>query len=192
MYMQEQRKQPSLINLGLTVLLVVIGVGYAIIAMNTEDPLWFLSSFNAEPAEMYVYCYGEPLVVDAGHNSYQQISTAVNQMLSGSKRWDPLTMSDTTYADYQNSSQMLTIELRYQPAARVHSFYKFYKKIDSIVVPLDGRHAKWNAVFGRLGDQNLSGALMVEDKDPVIRSVAESGLCTIRNLSSQPELNSQQ
>lgn len=186
MYVYEERKQPSLRNLFLMVLIILLTIVYGMISLNTEDPFWFWPFFREQPAQIFVNCYGEEIEVGSTSGAFAGMATAVNEMLSGSKRWDPVTMSEETYTDYKSHPQMLSVELHYQPAVRVHSFYKYYKNLDTLVVPVDGRHAQWNTVFGRLGDESLAGALMVEDKEALVESVVSSGLCTPKNLSTLP------
>lgn len=190
--MMQERKQPSLLNLLLTVVIAVLVIGFAMISLTTEDVLWFWPFFEEQPAEIYVHCYGETQAVAPGAATFASLTSAVNEMLSGSKRWDPLTMSDNTYAEYLDHPNALTVELRYQPAARVHSFYRYYKNVDTLIIPVDARHSRWNAAFGRLGDNTLSGALMLESKEPLLNSLVESGLCASRDLSVLPGASSQQ
>lgn len=185
--MQEERKQPSLLNLFLTVVIGIVVIGYGMIALSTEDPLWFWPYFKAQPAEIYVHCYGETQAVAPTENAFAAVTAAVNEMLSGRKRWDPLTMSEATYSEYLGHPAAFTVELRYQPAARVHSFYRYYKSVDTLIIPVDARHARWNAAFGRLGDNSLSGALMLESKEALVESLADSGVCVSRDVSRQPE-----
>jgi hypothetical protein len=192
MYMYEERKQPSLRNLFLMIGIIVLFVVYGMISLSTEDPLWFWPVFREQPAQIVVNCYGETIEVGSSSGAFAGVTSAVNEMLSGSKRWDPVTMSAETYADYQSHPQMLAVEIHYRPAVRVHSFYKYYKNLDTLVVPVDGRHAQWNTVFGRLGDVSLAGALMVADKAALVESVASSGLCTPKNMSTLPGTGSQQ
>lgn len=192
MYVYEERKQPSLRNLFLMVLTILLIIVYGMISLSTEDALWFWPFFREQPAQIVVHCYGEEIEVGSTSGAFAGMATAVNEMLSGSKRWDPVTMSEETYADYKSHPQMLSVELRYRPAVRVHSFYKYYKNLDTLVVPVDGRHAQWNTVFGRLGNESLAGALMVDDKTSLVESVANSGLCTPKNLSSLKEESAQQ
>jgi hypothetical protein len=185
----DERRQPSLLNLLLTVVIAVLVIGYGMIALSTEDALWFWPYFEAEPAEIYIHCYGETQVVSPSDNAFAALTAAVNDMLSGRKRWDPLTMSELTYTEYTGHSNAFTVELRYQPAARVHSFYRYYKNLDTLIIPVDARHARWNATFGRLGEETLAGSLMVESKTALMDSLAASGMCPVRDVSTLPQVN---
>ncbi len=158
-----------------TVVLVAL-LAYLVISLNTRDPLWFWPTFEETPRQMVVHCYGSDVVVQPGPE-FEAVNTAVNEVLSGSKRWDQLTMSDESYADYLVSPVMMTLDLTYNPAVRIHSFYSFYKKITQLIIPLDGRHASSNTVFGRLGDYNLAGSLHFESMAPILAAVESSGIC---------------
>lgn len=192
MYMYEERKQPSLRNLFFSVLVIILIIVYAMISLSTEDAMWFWPFFKAQPVQIFVNCYGETLEVGSTSGAFAGVTAAVNEMLSGSKRWDPITMSDATYADYQTDPKMMAVEIHYQPAVTVHSFYKYYKNLDTLVVPVDGRHAQWNPVFGRLRDKTLAGALMVETKEDLVQTVAANGVCTPKNVGTLPAAGAQQ
>ena len=86
-------------------------------------------------------------------------------------------MSEVTYQDYQNSPQMMTLELFYVSPLRVHSPYKFFSNVDAIIIPLEGRHALTMAVFGRRGNLPAAGSFHVDTTAPLVEYLAEQGLC---------------
>ena len=150
---------------------------FAIISMNTGDILWFWPVFNENPQQVIVHCYGEDVTVESWASAYGPVNLAVNESLSGTKRWDSLSMSDATYSDYQINATMMVLELVYDPPARIHSFYKFFKNLDRLIIPLDGRHASSNSVFGRLREQTLAGSLHVETTELIVTALEDQGLC---------------
>lgn len=178
--MDQARPNPSLLQAGIIALIAVVVVAFLIISLNTGDLLWFVPTFDGRPTSMLVHCYGQEVVINAGDPSYQPVNEAVNEALSGSKRWDSLSMSDSTYAEYQTNPTMLVIELMYSPPTRIHSFYKFYKNVDTIVIPLDGRHASTNAVFGYHLGNMIAGSLHVDSMEPILNALAEEGICQIK------------
>jgi hypothetical protein len=186
MYTYNERKQPSLLNLLFTVAVILVFAAYGMIALSTEDPLWFWPVFDAQPVEIVVHCYGEPVSVSSTDAAFHPLAGAVNEMLSAEKRWDPLTLSDTTYTDYMNHPGMSVIEFRYQPAVRVHSIYKYFSNVDTLLIPIEGRHAQWNAIFGRFRDQNVSGSLMVESKESLIETLQANNICISNETSLVP------
>jgi hypothetical protein len=174
----DTQRSPSLTGLLVTVLILIIGLVYIFISLNTEDALWFVPFFNEQPDEIFVNCYGQEIIIIPEDAQYEQIVQVINNSLSGSKNWDSLTLSDITYQDYQNHQEMMILELFYSQPVRIHSIYKFFSDLDSIVIPLDGRHAATGAVFGRSNNLNTAGALHY-DEIPAIREFIESqGICT--------------
>lgn len=175
--MDRARTTPSLLEGAIIAIVGVALLAFLVISLNTGDLLWFLPTFNGLPAKMVVHCYGQDVEIGAGDPLYQAVNEAVNSALTGSKRWDSLSMSDLTYEEYQTSPSMMVIELRYDPPTRIHSLYKFYKNIDTIVIPLDGRHASTNAVFGQLRGNMIAGSLHVDSMEPIVNTLAEEGIC---------------
>lgn len=178
--MDRARTTPSLLQLAIIAIVGVALLAFLVISMNTGDLLWFLPTFSGVPANMVVHCYEQDVEIGAGDPSYQAVNEAVNSSLSGSKRWDSLSMSDITYDEYQTSPNVMVIELRYDPPARIHSSYKFYKNVDTIVIPLDGRHASTNAVFGRLRGNMIAGSLHVDSMESIMNALAAEGICQIQ------------
>ena len=180
--MNRSRSQnPSLLNLFLTAAVIIVVLGYGIMALNTGDLLWFSSRFNAQPTGIVVHCYGQDLILEPGSGHFQAITTMVNETLSGPKRWDPLTMSDETYQDYLTSPDMVTVELTYPNPVRIHSMYKYFSNVDTLVIPLEGRHAQTNAVFGRNRGMTTAGSLHVDSWEPLLAYLQGQGLCTRPN-----------
>lgn len=175
--MYKERSSPSLLQIVFIAALIILVIVFLIIAMNTGDLLWFWPVFEEQPQRITVHCYGDDVVVESWSSAYAPLNFEVNQSLSGSKRWDPLSMSDVTYEEYQNNSTMMVLEMTYDPPVRIHSFYKFYKRLDSIIIPLEGRHAAYNSVFGRFRGNTLAGSLHVETIDNLVAALGEQGLC---------------
>jgi hypothetical protein len=157
--------------------LVLTPLIYGIIALNTGDLLWVSPVFSAEPQAIIIHCYGNDVPLDPGRPDFVALTAMVNETLSGRKRWDPLSLSEVTYQDYQNSPQMMVLELSYASLLRVHSPYKFFSNVDAIIIPLDGRHALTMAVFGRRGDLPAAGSFHVDTTAPLVEYLAEQDLC---------------
>jgi hypothetical protein len=172
-----KRNEPSLLQM-LPVVVVIVAVAYyGVIALNTGDALWFRSEFSAVPVRMIVYCYGEDQPVNPIDADFEPLNNLVNVALSGDKRWDPRSMSDVTYEDYRTHPRMVALELRYSPAVRVHSRYKFFSRVDTLIFPLEGRHAEYNPVFGRHIDEMVPGMFQLGDSAPIRDYLRTQGLC---------------
>jgi hypothetical protein len=161
---------------GMAVLFLVPLI-YLIIALNTGDLLWASPVFSYQPQTIVIHCFGEDVYLESGTTDFDSLTELVNQNISGRKRWDSLTMSDSTYLDYQSDPQMMVVELSYSEPIRVHSRYKFYSNVKQIIIPLVGRHAQRNAVFGRHGDLPVPGSFHVGTMAPIRGYLAETGLC---------------
>jgi len=98
--------------------------------------------------------------VTPGQPAFEAVTNAVNTSLTGSKRWDQASMSDETYQEYQTSPSVMVLELHYDPSVTVHSQYAFFKDVNWLIIPLDGRHASTNAVFGITRGLPIQGLIM--------------------------------
>ena len=150
---------------------------YGIIALNTGDLLWISPIFNYQPQTITIHCFGGDVYLESGSADFEQMTGLVNQSMTGRKRWDSLSLSDATYEDYQSHPQMMVVELTYSNPIRVHSRYKFFSNVDRIIIPLVGRHAQSNAVFGRRLDFPIPGSFRVDDMKPIKDYLAENDLC---------------
>lgn len=163
-----------MVGVSVVILLPVI---YLIIALNTGDLLWASPVFSYQPQSIVIHCYGEDVYLQPGESEFEEVTELVNQSLTGRKRWDPLTISDATYQDYQTHPQMMVVELSYSQPIRVHSRYKFYSNLTELILPLVGRHAQANSVFGRRGNFPEAGSFHVNTLEPIKDYLATSGLC---------------
>lgn len=150
---------------------------YGIIALNTGDLLWISPVYNYQPQTITLHCFGGDVYLESGSADFEQMTELVNQSITGRKRWDSLSLSDATYEDYQTHPQMMMVELTYSNPIRVHSRYKFFSNVDRIILPLVGRHAQLNAVFGRRLNFQIPGSFLVDDMKPVKDYLAENDLC---------------
>ena len=150
---------------------------YGIIALNTGDLLWVSPVFNHQPQTITIHCFGGDVYLESGSADFEQMTELVNQSMTGRKRWDSLSLSDATYEDYQSHPKMMVVELTYSNPIRVHSRYKFFSNVDRIIIPLVGRHAQSNAVFGRRLNFQIPGSFRVDDMKPVKDYLAENDLC---------------
>ena len=175
--MFNERSSPSILPLLVIAGTAIFIIVFAIISMNTGDILWFWPVFDGKPQRIIVHCYGEDVMIKAGEPAFDPVNSAVNKSLTGTKRWDSLSMSDATYDEYQSNPGMMVIELGYNPPGRIHSFYKFFKNFDTLIIPLDGRHAAFNTVFGRLQGHTLAGSFHVESISNIMTTLDEQELC---------------
>ncbi len=160
--------------------LTIVPIIYLIIAINTGDLLWASPIFNYEPRSIVIHCFGEDVYPEAGSAAFMAITDLVNRSLSGRKRWDSLSLSDSTYQDYQSHPQMMVVELFYSEPIRIHSRFKFFSNVNRIIIPLVGRHAQLNSVFGRRNDFPAAGSFHVNDLAPLKAYLSENELCGVK------------
>mgnify|MGYP005840126407 CR=1 FL=1 len=173
--------QPSIINMLVTMVVGVAGLGYLMIAMTTQDMLWFVPWFTAQPSAIHLNCYGVQTTIDPASADGQALIAAFNaQMSSGQKRWDQTSLSDDSLAYFETSDAMVMLEFNYSPAVRVHGAFIYFQAADRMLVSLDGRHATLNPVFGRNNGQMIPGALSLPTTDPLKDVLRDSGLCAVR------------
>jgi hypothetical protein len=158
-------------------ILVIVPLVYFIIALNTGDLLWASPTFTAQPASIDIHCFGKDVVLEPGSEHFSALNEIVNDSLSGRKRWDSLSLSDETYQDYREHPDMMVVELAYPDAMRVHSPYKFFSNVDRILIPLVGRHAQTNAVFGLWLDRPAAGSFHIRSTAPLVEYLASQELC---------------
>jgi hypothetical protein len=169
---------PSWLKAALLGLGIFAVMYFMIIAINTRDLLWFWPKFQEVPVEIIVHCYGTDVEIRPGEPAFEAVTNAVNTSLSGSKRWDQTTLSDATYQEYQTSPSVMVLELHYDPPATVHSQYAFMKSANWLVIPLDGRHASNNAVFGLINKYIEPGAYFVKSTAPIVTALQEQDVCS--------------
>ena len=158
-------------------LLVLVPLIYGIIALNTGDLLWASPVFNYQPQTITIHCFGEDVYLEMGTTDFDGVTKVVNQSLTGRKRWDPTSISDLTYEEYQSHPKMMVVELTYPQPIRVHSRYKFFSNVDRIIIPLVGRHAQSKSVFGRRFDFPIPGSFHANDLERVKDYLTENDLC---------------
>jgi hypothetical protein len=173
------RNEPSIRSLLIIVLIFVVVGFYLISALGTGDWLWFSSRFDHTPQAMMVHCYGETVAIDTGSYHFGAITKLVNEGLSGQKRWDPLTMSRVTYEEYRTSPNVVAMEVFYREPVRIHSSYRFYSSVDNLVIPLEGRYAQNNVVFGQNQDAPAAGSLQIESNRPLKEYLANQKICPV-------------
>lgn len=174
----DRTNNPNVLSLLLTTTAVVVTVVYLLVAFNTQDALWFTSKFDESPTEVNINCYGEEIVLVPGEAQYNALVPVINEVLSGSKNWDSLTMSADTYSEYKTTDIMMIMELHYNPPVRIHSNSAYFSKLSSIIIPLDGRHARTNAIFGTIFYNPSSGSMHFSGIPDIRSFVEENGICS--------------
>lgn len=173
----EFRSAPSPWRMVLASIPGLLLVYYLIVALNTGDLLWFWPVFDARPVQMVIHCYGQDVTLEPGSADFEPLTALLNTQLSGRKRWDSLSMSQETYQAYLTSPKMMVLEVRYGEPVRVHANFKFFKRVDTFLIPLVGRHDYTYPVFGRYRGMSVAGSIHVETTQPLRDYLERHGLC---------------
>jgi hypothetical protein len=86
-------------------------------------------------------------------------------------------MSLETYQDYQHSSGMMTIEFFYSAALRLNNEIQAYSGVDHLVIPLEGRHARTDAIFGQNQGIPIAGSLHVDSTERLREYLRNENIC---------------
>jgi hypothetical protein len=163
----------------LTVVAVLSIAVYSVISIATGDWLWFNQKFSETPNSIVVYCFGETIELEPGSYHFSALADIANEQMSGRKRWDSLSLSDETYQEYQVSPSTKVIEFYYPEPVRVHNTSKFFSSIDTLIIPLEGRHAQSNAVFGQNDGISSGGSLHIESTERFEQYLQNQKLCPV-------------
>jgi hypothetical protein len=174
-------KHVSLWGFLLTIVLVVAGAVYLLKAAYSRDPLWFWSGFEATPSQVVIRCRDDrTIILGSASPDTGRIASLVNQQLSGEKRFDPMSLSDATFAYYQDDPGVVTLELIYAEPVRVHLPNMYFTNITSFLIPLEGRYADTAIIFGLIDDRPAGGALHVKTNQPIVDYLADAALCVVQ------------
>ena len=176
----DHRQEPSLKPMLIILVVIILISVYGFVSVLSGDPLWFSSRFNATPSEIYVHCYGETTEIEPGSGQFRAITTVVNQALSGTKRWDELSLSDQTYQDYKTRNDTVMLELYYPEPIRIHTNTRLFSNVSNLIIPLEGRHANTEAIFGRHNGLPAGGSLHIESNKPIRNLLAQQDICPFK------------
>jgi len=171
------RSSPSVLNLVLIVTVIIAVVDYVLISLDSDDWSWFSNRFAETPNAVIVHCYGKSINLDRSSNHFSAMSEIMNEIMSGQKRYDSLSISLETYQDYQQSPGMVTIEFFYPAALRVHSGDQTYSSVDNLMIPLEGHHAQTYAIFGQNQGVPTAGSLHVDSTERLKEYLRNQKLC---------------
>ncbi len=178
MYSETYKNQPSIASLLVIVTVTVLVLAYAAVALNTGDLLWFWPRNDNQPSAIVVHCYSEEVVVDPASTQFAAITNLVNEALSGRRRWDPLSLSEVTYQEYLSHPNMMTLEVSYPQSVRIHTNTAFFSHVDTLLIPLDARHASKNVVFGRTEEGHpAAGSLIIDTTETVKAYLNDQSIC---------------
>lgn len=160
-------------------MLTLIGVigfcGYAVIALMSYDPLWFLGWTSVpHPERIVIRTDGGETVLTADSPGYDLMVGAVRKALSRFSNVAPLSagLSEETLVDYQHRGAVL--ELYFEEPVNFHLPFNDGRPT-ALLVCIEGREAKRDYVFrGRVGEW-WSGQMCISDAEPLLDAMATLG-----------------
>lgn len=172
-----KRSTPSMLPLLSVVVVAVILIFFLVMALSTQDLLWFWPAFEAQPDAIVIRCYGETFEVDPESTAFQELVETLSQGLWGMKQWTNLSLSYATLQLYRYWDDALVVEFIYNSPIRIHSHYRYFSNVDTLLVPLVGRHADTYPIFGMRRGAPGAGSLHIENSDTLLGIINERGLC---------------
>jgi len=173
MHLSEQPRPIRYRDIFLTGVLIIAGLIYLIVWINTGDLLWFLPRVSDRAERIVLHDAGRTVVIEPGSPGYEAINAAVNEVLShrlGYRR--EFGLSDATRERYYTRDRI--IEVFYAQPVKLHSSYRIGKPT-ALLIPLEGRYADQNVVFTGADGEYWPGALTVESTEPIKKALAEYG-----------------
>ena len=177
MYKNNAHSLAGPLQAALITVLFIVAMIYLTTTFGSRDPLWFWSKFDEQPAVIVAHCGGRAMVLQPGNAVFADFVTEFNRLISSTKRWDSLSLSEETENDYATNAAWVMVELKYSPPIRVHSQYPYFTNTDKLIVPLVGRHADSAAVFSKIKAVAESGAFHLPSNETLLRILTDGGVC---------------
>jgi len=135
----------SFFNAIFTMAVVAILLVWGVTALTNGDPLWFLSSFNAQAEELIIYWDGNLITLNAQDQGYEAIMRAFAEAIARPAAFEgKVGFSEESINHYKEGFKLL--EVQFQQPVQVHTRYP-YLRAKTYFVPLDKTHALFRRVF---------------------------------------------
>ena len=174
---QSAGRTASVLNFLVTIFLAIAVFIYLSLTAYTKDALWFYPVYEGVPAFGVLRCYGEEILLSDDSPHLAAITALVNEQISGDKRWDELNLTDDTFEYYRSNELMMLLEMHYDEPQRIHSFSPFFSNFDTLLIPLDGRHAEKTILFSLINGKPSGGSFHLGTYDPLLNYMEENDLC---------------
>ena len=132
----------------LVVILFILAIYLGTIFFVTQDPLWFVSSFDEKPVHIVVYHNGGKSEWQVGDPGFDLLADGVRQSLDqGVLRQSGIGIGEETLADAY--AKYVTVEAFFSHPVKLHANF-FTGHPVQMLFPITGRHSDLTVVF--LGD----------------------------------------
>ncbi len=161
----------TLFKMILVVILFIVVTYLGTIFFVTQDPLWFVSSFDERPVRIVVYYNGEKSEWIVGDPGYEVLAEAVRQSLDqGVLRQSGIGMGEQTLRDAY--TRYVTVEAFFSHPVKLHAnFYTGHPT--QMLFPITGRHSELNVVFLGDGQEYLVNPPALKTTQPLREALAK-------------------
>lgn len=166
-------KEPLIIFV-IIIVVIIWGLNY----FNTGNPLWFLPIQPVyRPARVIVHYYGQVTELRPGDAGFDELDEALNETLSNFQNRDLVSIGigEDTLSRYYN--QEFVIEAFYGQNIEFNLPIRM-TGINTLLLPIDARHAERNYVFIGNNREYRAGALQVDSRQSLDEALKNIGFPT--------------
>jgi hypothetical protein len=139
----------GLINAVFTMAVIVTILVWGVSSLANNDPVWFLSNFDAQAEEITIYWDGKVLSIKSTDPGYNNIMQAFAEAISKPAGYEgKVVFSEENISLYKEKHRLLV--MNFQQSVQVHTRYP-YAEANTFLVPLDGTHAYMRRAFAFTG-----------------------------------------
>jgi hypothetical protein len=174
--MYEQPRPGS--NIKAPIIMALIGgvlIIYLIGVFNTGNWLWPLPiQPKYEPSRIVIHDGGQTVDYHPGVAGFVELTAALDASLAGFSNLEliPIGLSEDTLQEYDQSGVVMEVyypqDIRFNTIARM-------RNINQLLIPIVGRHADLRYVFLGGDGRWMTGALVMENDQPIREALRELG-----------------
>lgn len=165
----EEKRNPNLLSLVLTVLVIVVIVGYLIPLVGTGDPGWFMSGASHDPSELVIWQQGTPLSLKPGEPDFAMVNTEVQRTLNNVVAYSDFGPSEETLKATRDG---LALEVLYAEPLTIHTQWNLGKPT-RLMYPLSGYYLPDRRFFLGQEDKYRAGGPQVDNVDKLVSLVTQ-------------------
>ena len=164
-------RSSTLFKMILVIVLFILVVYLGTIFFVTQDPLWFVSSFNEKPVHIVVYHDGEKSEYRVGDPGFERLAEAIRQSLDqGVLRQSGIGMGEETLQEAY--VKYVTVEAFFSHPVKLHANFWTGHPVQ-MLFPITGRHSELGVVFLGEGGDYLVNPPALNTIQPLRTALAE-------------------
>jgi hypothetical protein len=165
--------QTNLLGMLAAVIGFVLVAIYGTLALSAQDLMWFLTSFDEQPARVAVYRAGQRTELEAGQPGFDELAEAVRASLAqGVARQSGIGLSEGSLQDAYN--QYVTVEVLFARPVKLHAWFDTDSPTQ-MLFPITGRHSETNVVFLGGAGKYLSNSPALKTVEPIRAALGSLG-----------------